>query len=138
MRRGDLLQLGIGRSLYLSDGPAPAIRGVGLGVFLGIPFGLSLVALGAAEGTRAGWVQLWWQPLIAVAPGISEEAWARVFLVPLLFAVFRRSTSDRMALRSAVLLAGYWFATSTPLGRTAPFWLGFARATVVPLVTSGP
>ena len=59
---------------------------------------------------REAWVQRWWHPLVAVQPGIAEEAWGRVLLVPLLFLTLRPVARSRAALTGAVVLLAYWFA----------------------------
>jgi hypothetical protein len=48
--------------------------------------------------------------VVAIQPGIAEEAWGRAFLVPLLFVVLRRLGWGRRALTLAVVLMAYWFA----------------------------
>lgn len=103
-----LMQAGLGRSLFVTEGAAPALRGFGRGILVAIPWALGLVALGAASGES--WVQRWWQPLMAIQPGIAEEAWGRVLLVPLLFVIFSRVARTRTALNVAVVVVAYWFA----------------------------
>jgi hypothetical protein len=108
LRHTGLWEAGIGHSLYLVDGLAPALRGFGLGMLLAAPWALGLVVLGAAAGEA--WVHAWWQPLIAIQPAIAEEAWGRVLLVPALFMVFRPVARTRTALTASVLIMAYWFA----------------------------
>ena len=106
--RTGLLAAGVGRSLALAEGPVAAARGFGYGLALATPWALANVALGGAE--QDDWVGAWWQPLVAVQPGIAEEAWGRMLAVPLLFLLFRRTGRTRPALVAAVLVAVYWFA----------------------------
>jgi hypothetical protein len=108
LRHTGLLQAGIGRSLFLMEGMMPALRGFTQGTLIGMPWAFGLVVLGAAN--EESWVQAWWQPLVAIQPGIAEEAWGRMLLVPLLFLVFRRVARARMALTAAVVIMAYWFA----------------------------
>ncbi|MCZ7575029.1 MAG: hypothetical protein M5U01_41300 [Ardenticatenaceae bacterium] len=108
LARTGLLRAGVGRSRFLSEGAASAASGFALGIVLGTPWALGNVLLGAANEEQ--WVQAWWQPLIAVQPGIAEEAWGRVLLVPLLFLMLRRTARVRIALHAAVLILAYWFA----------------------------
>lgn len=108
LRHTGLLQAGIGRSLLVMEGLVPALRGFARGILIAIPWALGLVVLGAAN--EEGWVQSWWQPLVAIQPGIAEEAWGRVMLVPLLFLVFRPVARSRTALTVAVVVMAYWFA----------------------------
>lgn len=120
LRHAGLLQAGIGRSLFLMEGAAPALRGFVRGILIGMPWAFGLVVLGAANGE--GWVQAWWQPLVAIQPGIAEEAWGRVLLVPPLFVVFRSVARGRAALTAAVVIMAYWFAyLHTPGGFEAAF-----------------
>ncbi|MFN8512644.1 MAG: universal stress protein [Thermomicrobiales bacterium] len=104
--RTGLLAAGVGRSLALAEGAAA--RGFGCGFASAIPWALANVALGAAG--HDSWVRSWWQPLIAIQPGIAEEAWWRVLLVPIIFVALRQAGRTRAALTAAVLIAGYWFA----------------------------
>jgi hypothetical protein len=110
LRRFGLLQQGIGRSRFLTAGVWPAVRGFLLGILLGTPWALAGVVMGSAEGGRSAWVESWWQPLIALQPGIAEEAWGRLLLVPLAFLLFRRVSSTRTAFSAALIVMAYWFA----------------------------
>jgi hypothetical protein len=56
------------------------------------------------------WVRHWWQPLLAINPGIAEEAWGRMLPVPLLFLLLRRVSRPRKAFITALFIVGYWFA----------------------------
>jgi hypothetical protein len=108
LRHTGLLQAGIGRSLLVCEGPVPALRGFAQGILIAVPWAFGLVLVGAAN--EEIWVQSWWQPLLAIQPSISEEAWARVLLVPLLFLAFRPVAQGRTALNAAVVIMAYWFA----------------------------
>jgi hypothetical protein len=103
-----LLQAGIGRSILMTEGPTPALRSFLQGMLLAMPWAFGSVLTGSANGET--WVRSWWQSLIAIQPAISEEAWARVLLVPLLFLVFRPIARGRAALTAAVVIMAYWFA----------------------------
>jgi hypothetical protein len=108
LRHTGLLQAGLGHSLFVAEGVIPALRGFGRGILIAIPWALGMVVIGAA--TWEPWVQSWWQPLMAIQPGIAEEAWGRVLLVPLLFVIFSRVARTRTALNVAVVVVAYWFA----------------------------
>jgi hypothetical protein len=108
LRHTGLLQAGLGGSRFLADGAGAALRACGWGLAIGTPWALLNVALGG--GASDPWLRDWWQAFAALQPGIAEEAWARVFLVALLFWPLRKFASDRTALLAAVLIAGYWFA----------------------------
>jgi len=110
LRRFGLLQQGIGRSRFLTAGMWPAVQSFLLGILLGTPWALASVVMGSAEGGTSAWVASWWQPLIALQPGIAEEAWGRLLLVPLLFLLFRRVSPDRTAFSTALIVMAYWFA----------------------------
>jgi hypothetical protein len=98
----------IGVTCYLRSGAGPALRGFGMGILLGMPWALGIVLLGGSNGEN--WVQYWWQPFVAIQPAISEEAWGRVLLVPLLYLLLRQVARGRAALIAAVLVMAYWFA----------------------------
>ncbi len=77
-------------------------------MILSTPWALFNVAMGGSNNDTA--LRSWWQPLAAVQPGIAEEAWGRVFLIPLLFVILRGVARARTALTVAVLVVAYWFA----------------------------
>jgi len=107
LRRFGLLQQGIGHSRFLAAGMWPAVKGFLFGILLGTPWALAGVVMGSAEGGRSAWVESWWQPLIALQPGIAEEAWGRLLLVPLLFLLFRRVSPDRTAFSTSLIVMAY-------------------------------
>jgi hypothetical protein len=103
-----LAQAGLGRTLLVSEGWRAALLGAVRGAALGIPWALFNVAMGGANNDVT--VRSWWQPFVAVQPGIAEEAWGRVFLIPLLYLLLRRFAAARTALTAAIFVIGYWFA----------------------------
>ena len=112
-----LSQRGVGHSRFLTEGVPSTARGFVQGILLGMPWALGNVVMGGSHGDT--WVKAWWQPIVAIQPGIAEEAWARILLVPLLFLIFRHVSPTRLAFTSALVIAGYWFAylhTSGGLG----------------------
>lgn len=118
LRHTGLLQSGVGRSRYLAEGTIPALKGFLQGMLIAMPWALGLVMIGGAESET--WVQSWWQPFVAISPGIAEEAWGRVFPVPLLFLLLRRVGRPRLAHITALVVIGYWFAyLHTPGGAGA-------------------
>ncbi len=98
----------VGLSRYLREGTKSALQGFGLGILLGMPWALGIVVLGGS--VSESWVQYPWQPFVAIQPAISEEAWGRVMLVPLLFLFLRRTARGKVALVAATLIMAYWFA----------------------------
>jgi hypothetical protein len=108
LRHAGLLEQGIGYSRFLSEGAASALRGALQGMLIGLPWALSLVAMGGSVSET--WVRHWWQPLLAINPGIAEEAWGRILPVPLLFLLLRRVSRPRKAFIAALVIVGYWFA----------------------------
>jgi hypothetical protein len=110
LRRSGLLRQGVGRSRFLTAGIWPAVRSFLLGILLGTPWALAGVVLGGAEGGRSAWAESWWQPLMALQPGIAEEAWGRLLMVPLAFLLFRRVSPNRTAFSTALIVMAYWFA----------------------------
>jgi hypothetical protein len=108
LRYTGLLQAGVGCSLLVEEGLLPALTGFARGMLIAAPWAFGLVALGAAN--EQTWVQSWWQPLVAIQPGIAEEAWGRVLLIPLVFLIFRPVAQGRTALTVAVFVMAYWFA----------------------------
>lgn len=107
-RRVGLTDRGLGRVVLIEAGWRPALAALVWGLGLAVPFALVSVALGSAETER--WIGEWWQPLVALQPGIAEEAWARVFLLSALALVFARWTSFRGAWLAAILVGVPWFA----------------------------
>lgn len=108
LRHTGLLQRGVGRSRFLMEGVPSAIRGFAQGILIGMPWALGIVAMGGSKGES--WVKVWWQPIIAIQPGIAEEAWGRILLVPLLFLILRCVSRTRLAFTTALVVIGYWFA----------------------------
>ena len=99
---------GIGKSSFLSDGMVVAFRAFFVGFLISIPWAFMNVIMGGSANQT--WVKAWWQPFIAIQPGIAEEAWGRIFLVPLLFLLFRRVSQPRAAFTAALFIMAYWFA----------------------------
>ena len=64
----------------------------------------------AGGSNHETWVKTWWQPITALQPGIAEEAWGRILLVPLFFLLFRRVSHPRVAFTAALYVMAYWFA----------------------------
>ncbi|NIW49282.1 MAG: CPBP family intramembrane metalloprotease [Gammaproteobacteria bacterium] len=103
-----LSRAGIGRNILITQRAGAALRSFFQGLLIAMPWALGMIALGSAN--EENWVSSWWQPLVAIQPGIAEEAWGRVLLVPLLFLLFRRFAKDHTALTCAVVVIAYWFA----------------------------
>jgi hypothetical protein len=108
LNHSGLRQNGVGTSRFLLLGIPAAIKAFLMGMLVALPWALMNVLLGGANGET--WVRSWWQPVIAIQPGISEEAWARIFLVPLFFLLFRRAVRPRPAFTAALYVIAYWFA----------------------------
>ncbi|MFX1282863.1 MAG: hypothetical protein ACFFB5_04375 [Promethearchaeota archaeon] len=80
----------------------PALRSLCVGLFLGIPWGLASVSL---ITFNVGTDFYWWEPLVAFSRreplaeftlvynflcfGLNEEVWARLFLIPIAYILFR-------------------------------------------------
>ena len=63
--------------------------------------------------------------LAALHPGVAEEAWARVFIIPLLYWMFRSFARARTAIVAAALVGTYWFAfLHAPLNPVVVLLLG--------------
>lgn len=110
LRATELASVGVGRSRFLTEGLASAFKGFFQGVLIGMPWALGAVVMGTSGGAKASWVQFWWQPFIAIQPGIAEEAWGRMLFVPLLFLLLRRVASKRAAFATAIAVIAVWFA----------------------------
>lgn len=98
---------GIGPSLSPAHGMRVALRDFGFGVLLAAPWAFGNIAAGPFEedDLRAGW-----HVLAAFHPGVAEEAWARVFMIALLYWAFRRYARARVAILVAAVVGTYWFA----------------------------
>ncbi len=108
LRHTGLHQEGVGSSRFLLKGTPAAFKAFATGLLLSIPWAFLNVLMGGAN--QETWVKEWWQPVLAIQPGISEEAWARLLLVPLLFLLFRRASQPRAAFTAALFVIAYWFA----------------------------
>lgn len=108
LRHSGLAEQGVGKSLVLSAGASRGALGFLLGMLIAVPWAIANPVMGGSAGDA--WVRSWWQPLVAIQPGIAEEAWGRLLLVPLLFLFFRLAARPRTALTTALVLAAYWFA----------------------------
>jgi hypothetical protein len=114
--------LGIGSTTFLTSGAARSLRDFGFGFLLAAPWALGNIANGPFEedSFRAGW-----QVFAALHPGVAEEAWARVFIIPLLYWLFRRFARARTAIVAAALVGTYWFAfLHAPLNPVVVLLLG--------------
>lgn len=103
-----LYQEKVGNSCFLSNGISAALKAFLIGLLISIPWAFLNVLTGGAN--HETWVNAWWQPFIAIQPAISEEAWGRIFLVPLFFLLFRQVAPPRAAFTAALFVIGYWFA----------------------------
>ncbi len=118
LRGAGLLQEGVGKSRFLSEGAGAAFKAFMSGILIAFPWAFLNVLLGASQSET--WVKAWWQPIIAIQPGIAEEAWGRILLVPFLFMVFRWVSRPRVAFTAALYVMAYWFAyLHTPGGMDA-------------------
>jgi hypothetical protein len=106
-RRKGLFPAGIGVSRYLQDGPWPALRSFLIGAAISVPWALGNLVFRPFEDDH---IHRWWEPVAALQPGVGEEAWARVLLIPLLFVLFARVATPRTALLGAFAAGTFWFA----------------------------
>lgn len=95
---------GLGQICLLKGQYKLAARGFLWGAIVAVPLGLLIITFGAAAGDQ--WVDRWWEPLTAIAPGISEEIWARLFLTTLCYALLRPATNEQpqRALVAAIVI----------------------------------
>jgi hypothetical protein len=108
LRHTGLWQIGISRSQFLDDGIQSALRSLGYGILISIPWALGIVLIGGVESEQ--WVQSWWQPFMAINAGVAEEVWGRVLPIPVLFILLRRVFRSKRAYGLALIIMGYWFA----------------------------
>ena len=108
LQHSGLRQEGVGTSHFLLHGTPSAFKAFGAGMLIALPWAFLNVLSGGAN--QETWVKSWWQPVIAIQPGISEEAWARILLVPLLYLLYRTTGQPRPAFTAALLVVAYWFA----------------------------
>ena len=47
---------------------------------------------------------------MAISPGISEEVWGRILLIPILFLLLRRAIHPKRAYVLSLIIISYWFA----------------------------
>lgn len=108
LRLSGLAKMGIGISSFLSVGLRSSIIGFFQGILISLPWALNLIADGSHINEI--WVCNWWQPLFAINPGISEEIWRGLLLVPLLFLLLRKFSNQRKAYIASMLIITFWFA----------------------------
>jgi hypothetical protein len=84
-----------------------ALRGFLWACVLALPPALLNISGGAHA--EDAWVNQSWEPLVALVPGIAEEAWARLFMTTLIYALLRPKTNarPRRALAAAILIAAF-------------------------------
>jgi hypothetical protein len=84
-----------------------AIRSFAWGCVLALPAALFPLLDGPQRGDTDV-IKQWWQPFCALQPGISEEVYARLFLLTGLYVLLRPTTNRRpwKAVLAAVLIAG--------------------------------
>ena len=77
------------------------------GCLLATPAALLNVSYGAHSGDV--WVDQAWEPLYALVPGVSEETWARLFMLTLVYAVLSSSSPERpmRAVFAAIMIAAF-------------------------------
>jgi hypothetical protein len=119
-----LWQEGVGKSRFLSNGVIAACKAFVGGLLIATPWAFWNLVVARnypdAWALHDGWLNAWWQPILALQPGIAEEAWARVFLVPLFFLIFRLVSQPRAAFAAALYVMAYWFTyLHTPGGLAA-------------------
>jgi hypothetical protein len=118
LQRYGLDQFGIGHSRFLAEGGLQALKSFGLGLLLALPWAFGSVLMGSSQSET--WLNAWWQPLTAIQPGIAEEVWGRILIVPLLFVLLRNAARSRQAFTAALLIGACWFAyLHTPGGISA-------------------
>lgn len=122
----------VGISRFLSNGTTAALKAFITGILISLPWAFLNVLSGGAN--QETWVEEWWQPVIAIQPGISEEAWARIFLVPLIFLLFRLAGRPRPAFTAALYVIAYWFAYVHTQGG----WEGIPSAVIIGTLFSLP
>ena len=108
LRHTGLWQIGIGRSQFLDKDIKSALVSFGTGIAISIPWAIGIVLIGGQASQQ--WVQQWWHPLVAINPGISEEVWGRILLIPMLFLVLRMVIPAKRAYILALFIGSYWFA----------------------------
>ena len=65
------------------------------GCVLSIPLGL-INGAGCAPSIAMTWIDRWWEPLFQpFFSGIVEEAWSRLFLIPLVYFLLRPAFKER-------------------------------------------
>ena len=108
----------------------PMLKSVGVGLFLGIPWGLvSASNIVINQETEA----YWWQPLVVFIHGLNEEIWARLFFIPIAFILLRSFTETEERCLGAIIFVviiqiellypvTIWLGYFPYIFRTALFW----------------
>lgn len=110
----------LGQVSTLQGQPWLGLRSFALGCLLALPAAL-LNNLGELHSQDA-WLVHNWQVAYAIVPALAEEAWARLLLVPLCYALLRAAAPQRprlalwMALLASVFAHGYAHTGIDPFG----------------------
>lgn len=106
------------------------LKSLGVGFFLAIPWGL----VSASNISNNQEIEAyWWQPLIIFIPGLNEEIWARLFIIPIVYLSLRSFTKIEERYWWTIILAAIiqaflpfliitWFEYLPYLLRTTLLW----------------
>jgi hypothetical protein len=102
----------LGHVRILEGKPTLLFRGLLIGCVLGVPAGLFNL-LGKIQGQDT-YIIHWWQPLYAIVPAVTEESWARLFLVSFCYALLRPAVDvhPRRAVVVAILISILAFSSA--------------------------
>jgi hypothetical protein len=110
---------GVGRVRVLDGQYANAVRGFAVGCVFAVPMALFNL-LGNLQANDQ--VRQWWQPAVAVAPAVTEEVWARLFVTTLCYAILLPVSARRpgvalsVAVLTGVLAHGFAHSGINPVG----------------------
>ncbi len=121
---------GLTRVNLLEKELSPLLKSVGIGLFLAIPWGL--VSAGISFNNKE-LKAYWWQPLIIFVPGLNEEIWARLFIIPITYLSLRFLANTEEHCWGTIIFAAIiqavlplpiviWLEYLPYLLRTALFW----------------
>ncbi|MBN1536317.1 MAG: hypothetical protein JW908_06260 [Anaerolineales bacterium] len=106
----------LGQVLILKRNFLPAGKSFLVGCALAVP--ASMINIIAMQLSPPSTFDLlfdrWWEPLYAFQPGIVEEIWARLLLIPLLYTLFRLNKNSKpyFALIFAIVMAAFIHAAA--------------------------
>lgn len=98
--------LGVGRSIFVTEGTAKAVKSFAYGMYLALPWALGKVLMGNTPSFT--WVKSWWNILASFNIAVGGEGWGRALWVPIFFFILSRFSDTGNIFRASTLIVAYW------------------------------